>query len=47
MDWGQYLSGLLYDDDVRKFNLLFGTDKPTYQQLKRMNSKREFHPHEK
>ena len=25
----KYLSELLYDDDVRKFNLLFGTDKPT------------------
>jgi len=28
---GKRLSGLLFDDDIRKFNLLFGTDKPTFR----------------
>jgi len=28
---GHHLSGVLFDDDIRKFNLLFGTDTPTYQ----------------
>jgi len=35
---GHYLARLLYDDDIKKFNLLFGTDKPTYQSMRRMNS---------
>lgn len=44
---GQYLSCLLYDDDIRKFNLLFGTDKPTYQQENRMNPTNGLHPQHK
>ena len=35
---GHYLARVLYDDDVEKFNLLFGTDKPTYQSLRKRNS---------
>jgi len=44
---GQHLSGLLFDDDIRKFNLLFGTDKPTYQHASRMNPKQGLHPQQK
>ena len=44
---GQHLSGLLYDDDIKKFNLLFGTDKPTYQQVSRMKSNQGLHPQQK
>jgi len=44
---GHYLARVLYDDDVEKFNLLFGTDKPTYQSLRSMISNREFQSPEK
>jgi len=44
---GHHLSGLLYDDDIRKFNLLFGTDKPTHQHAGRMNPKQGLHPQQK
>jgi len=44
---GHHLSGVLFDDDIKNFNLLFGTDKPTYQSLKRMNPNREFQLPEK
>jgi len=27
---GHYISGILYNNDIDEFNLLFGTDKPTY-----------------
>jgi tRNA A-37 threonylcarbamoyl transferase component Bud32 len=39
---GYHLSEILFDDDIRKFNLLFGTDKPTYQSLGRMKLNRKF-----
>jgi tRNA A-37 threonylcarbamoyl transferase component Bud32 len=32
---GDRLSGVLFEDDIRKFNLLFGTDKPTYRSMKK------------